>query len=63
MCASFNFYVFIKLLLIYKWFKLVYIFIIRIIVCSDIFIIVFMYLKSKFIKFMIVKCIIMIYVF
>lgn len=62
MCASFNLHAFTKLSLTHKWFKSVYISIIRIIVCSDTFIIVFMHLKSKSIKSMTVKCITMIHV-
>lgn len=48
--------------IVIKWFELIYLSIIRIVVCSDTFIIVFMHLKSKSIKSMTVKCITMIHV-
>lgn len=53
---------FTKLSLTHMWFESIYLSIIRIVVCSDTFIIVFMHLKSKSIKSMTVKCITMIHV-
>lgn len=50
---------FTKLSLTHKWLESIYLSIIRIVVCSNTFIIVFMHLKSKSMK---VKCITMIHV-